>query len=198
MPSNHLILCHLLLLLPSVFPASGYFPMSQFFASGGQSIEASASESVLPMNIQGWFPCCPRDSQGILQYHSGKASVLWCSAFFMVQLSHPYILVIVNSTSVNIGVHVSFSIMVSSGYMPSSGIAGSYNSFACIQAKLLQPCPTLCNPIDCNPPGSSVHGILQASILEWVSMPSSRGSSQPRDWIRISCISSVGRPVLYQ
>ena len=56
MPSNHLILCHLLLLLPSVFPASGYFPMSQFFASGGQSIEASASASVLPMNIQDWFP----------------------------------------------------------------------------------------------------------------------------------------------
>ena len=56
MPSNHLILCHLLLLLPSVFPASGSFPMSQFFASGGRSIEASASASVLPMNIQGWFP----------------------------------------------------------------------------------------------------------------------------------------------
>ena len=47
----------------------------------------------------------------------------------MVQLSHPYILAIVNSTSVNIGVHMSFSIMVSSGYMPSSGIVGSYGSF---------------------------------------------------------------------
>ena len=56
MRSNHLILCHLLLLLPSIFPASGSFPMSQFFASGGQSIGASASASVLPMYIQGWFP----------------------------------------------------------------------------------------------------------------------------------------------
>ena len=46
-----------------------------------------------------------------------------------------------------------------------------------------QSCPTLCNPMDCRLPGSSVHGILQARIPEWVAMPSSRGSSQPRDWI---------------
>ena len=55
MPSNHLILCHPLLLLPSIFPASGSFQMSQFFASGGQSVGVSASVSVLPMNIQDWF-----------------------------------------------------------------------------------------------------------------------------------------------
>ena len=42
-------------------------------------------------------------------------------------------------------------------------------------------CPTLCNPMNCSTPGSSVHGILQARILQWVAMPSSRGSSQPRD-----------------
>ena len=52
-------------------------------------------------------------------------------------------------------------------------------------AKLLQLCPTLCNPVDCRPSGSSVDGILQARILEWVAVPSSRGSSQPRDWTRI-------------
>ena len=52
MPSNNLILCHPLLLLPSFFPASGSFPVSQFCASSGQSIGASASASVLPMNIQ--------------------------------------------------------------------------------------------------------------------------------------------------
>ena len=44
-----------------------------------------------------------------------------------------------------------------------------------------QSCLTLCDPMDCSPPGSSVHEILQARILEWVAMPSSRGSSQPRD-----------------
>ena len=56
MPSNHLILCRPLLLLPQSCPASGSFPMSQFFASGGQSIGISASASVLPMNIQDCFP----------------------------------------------------------------------------------------------------------------------------------------------
>ena len=48
-------------------------------------------------------------------------------------------------------------------------------------AKLPQSCLTVCDPMDCSPLGSSVHGILQARILEWVAIPSSRGSSQPRD-----------------
>ena len=54
MPSNHLILCRPLLLLPSISPSSGSFQMSQLFASGGQSIGVSASTSVLPMNTQDW------------------------------------------------------------------------------------------------------------------------------------------------
>ena len=58
-------------------------------------------------------------------------------------------------------------------------------------AQLLQLCPTLCNPMDCSPPGSSVHGILQARILEWVVIPSSRASSQPRDSTCVSFISSI-------
>ena len=57
-----------------------------------------------------------------------------------------------------------------------------------------QSCPTLCNPMACSPPGSSVHGIIQARILEWVAMPFSRGSSWPRIWTRISYIS---RQILY-
>ena len=56
MPSSHLILCHPLLLRLQSFPASGSFQMSQFFGSGSQSIGVSASASVLPMNIQDWFP----------------------------------------------------------------------------------------------------------------------------------------------
>ena len=63
-----------------------------------------------------------------------------------------------------------------------------------MRAKFLQWCLTLCSPINCSLPGSSVHGILQARILEWVVIPSPRGSSQPRDWIHISCID---RQVLY-
>ena len=56
MPSSHLIFRRFLLILPSVFPAPGSFPMSSLFASGGQSTGVSASASVLPMNIQGRFP----------------------------------------------------------------------------------------------------------------------------------------------
>jgi len=56
MPSNHLILCRPLLLLPSIFPSIRVFQMSQLFASGGQSIGVSASTSVLPMNTQDWSP----------------------------------------------------------------------------------------------------------------------------------------------
>ena len=47
---------------------------------------------------------------------------------------------------------------------------------------------TLCDPLDCSPPGFSVHGVFQARTLEWVAMPSSRGSSQPRDWTQVTCI----------
>ena len=57
--------------------------------------------------------------------------------------------------------------------------------------------PTLCNPMDCSPPGSSVHGILQARILEWVAISFSRGSSQPRDQTQVSCVSCIGRQILY-
>ena len=83
--------------LPS-FPASGSFPMSQFFASGDQNIGISASTSVLPMNIQDWFPlgwtanllAVQGTLNNLLQHHSSKASILRCSAFFIVQLSHSY------------------------------------------------------------------------------------------------------------
>ena len=81
------------------FPASGSFPMPQLFASGGKSIEASASVSVLPMNIQDWFPLgwtgwislqSKRLSRVFSNHHSSKASILWHSDFFVVQLSHPH------------------------------------------------------------------------------------------------------------
>ena len=66
-----------------------------------------------------------------------------------------------------------------------------------VLAKLLQSCLTLCDPMDCSPPGSSVHGILQTRIPEWVAMPSSRESSRPKDLTRVSYVSCIGRGVLY-
>ena len=81
------------------FPASGSFPVSQFFASGGQSIGVSVSASILRMSIQDWFPLGLTDLnllavqgtlKSLLQCHSSKASILRYSAFFIVQFSHPY------------------------------------------------------------------------------------------------------------
>ena len=92
MVSNHLILCHPFSSCLQSFPASGSFQMSHFFTSGGQSFGVSPPASVLisfrmdrfdPLAVQGTL-------KSFLQHHSSKASVLWYSAFFIVQLSHPY------------------------------------------------------------------------------------------------------------
>ena len=82
--------------------------------------------------------------KSLLQHHSSKASIFQCSAFFTVQLSHPY---------------------VTTG----KTIALTRRIFAAA-AKLLQSCLTLCDPIDSSPPGSPIPGILQSRILEWVAI----------------------------
>ena len=68
---------------------------------------------------------------------------------------------------------------------------------ACVHAKSFQSCLTLCDPKDYSLPGFSVHGILQARILEWVAISTSRGSSQPRDQTLISHVSCTGKWVIY-
>ena len=98
MPSNHLILCHPLLLPPSILPSIRVFS-SQFFASGSQTI-GSFSFSISPSNEYSgllsfridWLDLLAVQGtlKSLLQHHSSKASVLQCSAFFTVQLSHPY------------------------------------------------------------------------------------------------------------
>ena len=80
------------------FASSGSFQMSELFAWGGQSLGVSASISVLPMNTQDWsfrmdwldLLAVQGTLKSLLQHHSSKASILWCSAFLIVQLSHPY------------------------------------------------------------------------------------------------------------
>ena len=102
MPFNHLILCHPLLLLPSTFPASGSFPMSQHFASDGQ-IELARLEfsfNISPFNEHpglisfrmDWLDLLEVQGtlKSLLQHHSSKASILRRSAFFIAQLSQPY------------------------------------------------------------------------------------------------------------
>ena len=90
--------CHSLLLLPSIFPSIRVFSNGLTLPSGGQSIGASALAPVLPVNIQywsplgwtGWISLLSKGLSNFLQHHNLKASILQCSAFFMVQLSHPY------------------------------------------------------------------------------------------------------------
>ena len=67
-----------------------------------------------------------------------------------------------------------------------------------VHIKLLQSCPTLCDPMDYSSLGYSDHGILQARILEWIAMPSCKGSSRPRNQTRVSYVSFIGGQVLYR
>ena len=97
MPSNHLILHHPLFLPPSIFPRSGSFPISQFFTSGGQSIGASASASVLPILISfriDWFDLLAFQGtlKSFLQHHISKASILVLSFLYSPTLTsiHDY------------------------------------------------------------------------------------------------------------
>ena len=99
MPSSHLILCCPRVLLPSTFPASGSFQMSPFFAMGSQTI-GSFGFSISPSNEHpglvsfrmDWLALLAVQGtlKSLLQHHSSKASILQCSAFFIIQLSHPY------------------------------------------------------------------------------------------------------------
>ena len=101
MPSNHLILCRPLFLLPSVFPSIRVFPMSQLFTSGSQSIGDSASASSPSNEYSGlisfrmdWLDHLVVQGmlKNLLQHHSLKASILGPSGFSTVQLSHPYMI----------------------------------------------------------------------------------------------------------
>ena len=100
MSSNHLVFCQHFSCCIQSFLVSGSFPVSQFLTSGGQNIGVLASASDLPMNIQDWFHLGWMDwldflavqgtLKSLLQHHSSKASILQLSAFFIVQLSNPY------------------------------------------------------------------------------------------------------------
>ena len=99
-PSNHLILCHTLLLPPSIFPNIRVFPNESAlhirwprYWSFSFSISPSIEYSGLICFTMDWLDllAVQRNLKSLLQHHSSKASILWCSAFFIVQLSHPYV-----------------------------------------------------------------------------------------------------------
>ena len=101
--------------------------------------------------------------KSLFQYHSSKASILLRSAFFTVQLSHPYMttgktIALTRWTFVGKVISLLFNML----------------STTTTTTKSLQSCLTLCNPMDCSPPGFSIYGILQARTLEWVAISFSK------------------------
>ena len=138
------------------FPALRSFPVSWLFASGGQSTGASASASVLPMNIQGWFPfgltvwspCSPRDSQESSPAPEFKSM----SSSAVILLYDPTLTSIHAATA------------------------------AAAAAKLLQSCLTLCNPIDGSPPGSPSLGFSRQEHWSGLPFPSPMHESEKWKW----------------
>ena len=197
MPSNHLIFYCPLLLLPSIFPSIRVFSSESAlhiwwpkYWSFSFSIRASNGYSGLVSFRIDWFDLLEVQGtlKSLLQHHCSKPSILWHSALFMIQLSHPYVttgktIALTRGTFVGKVLSLLFT-MLSRFVM-------------CVWAKSFQSCPTLCDPMDYSPPVSSVHGILQARILDWVAMPSSKRSSRPRDQTHVFYISCTGRRVLY-
>ena len=142
------------------FPASGSFQMGQFFASGGQSIVVSASASVLPVNIQDWFPLGWTD---------------WISWQLDGETMETVTDFILGGSKITADGDYSHEIKTLAPWKK------SYDMY-------VFSCLTFCNPMDCSPPGFSVHGIFQARIPKWVAISSSRGSSWPRDPTYISLL----------
>ena len=165
MPSNYLILCHPVLLQPSIFPSIRVFSNESALCIRWPKYW-SLSFNISPPNEHpglisfrmDWLDLLAVQGtlKSILQHHSSKASILLCSAFFIVQLSHPYMttgktIALTRRTFVGKVIFLLFNMLSAA-------------------AKSLQLCPTLCDPIDGSPPGSSIPGIPQARTLEWIAI----------------------------
>ena len=167
MPSNNLILCCPLLLLPSIFPSIRVFSKESALCirwpkywSSSFNISPSNEHPGLISFRMDWLDLLAVQGtlKSLLQHHSSKASVVWHLAVFIVQLSHSYkttgkTIALTRRTFVDKVMFLLFNMLS-----------------AAATAKLLQLCPTLCDCIDGSPPGYPVPGILQARVLEWVAI----------------------------
>ena len=165
MPSSYLILCRPLLLLPPIPPSIRVFSKESALCitwpkywSFSFNISPSSGHSGLISFRMDWWDllAVQRTFKSLLQHHSSKASILQLSAFFIVQLSHPYL---------TTGKIIALTIWTFVGKVMSL----LFNILSAA-AKSLQSCPTMCDPIDSSPPGSPVPGILQSRTLEWVAI----------------------------
>ena len=159
------------LLLPPIPPSIRVFSNESIlhirwpkYWSFSFSISASSEYSGLISYRMDWLDLLAVQGtlKSLLQHHSSKASILQRSAFFIVQLSHPFI---------TIGKTIALTRRTFVGRVMSL----LFNMLSESESEVAQSCPTLCNPVDCSPPGSSIHRILQARILEWVTISFSRG-----------------------
>ena len=163
-PSNHVILDHPLLLLPSIFPSIRVFSNESAlhirwpkYWSFSFNISPTSEHPGLISFRMDWLDLLAVQGtlKSLLQHHSSKASILWCSVFFIVQLSYPYMI-------------TGKTIAMTRQTFVDKVMSLLFNMLSAAAAKSLQSCPTLCTPRDSSPPGSSVHGICQARVLEWV------------------------------
>ena len=167
MPSNHLILCCPLLLLPPITPSIRVFSYESAlrirwpnYRSFSFNISPSNEHPGLISFRMDWLDLLAVQGtlKSLLQHHNSKASILWHSAFFIVQLSHPYMtpgktIALTRWTFVGKVTSLLFNMLSAAN-----------------AAKSRQSCPTLCDTIGGSLPGSPVPGILQARTLEWVAI----------------------------
>ena len=160
LPSHPLLSPSIFSLPPSVFPSIRVFSKESFlrirwskYWNFSFSVSPSKEYSGLISFRIDWLDLLAVQGapKGLLQYHSSKASIPQHSAFFIVQLSHPYL------------------------------TTGKTIALTWLVGLVAKSCLTLADPMDRSLPSFSVHGILQVRILEWVAISSSRGSSQPRN-----------------
>ena len=215
MPSNYLILCCPHLHLPSIFPSIRVFSSESALCNRWTKYW-SFSFSISPSNKYpglisfrlGWLDLLAvRGTLGsILQHHSSKASILWCSAFFIIQLSYPYMttgknIALTRRTFVDKVMSLFFNMLsaaAAAAKSPQSSPTlrphrwqpirlplpwdplGKNTGVGChfllqsikvkSESEVAQSCLTLSNPMDCSLPGSSIHEIFQARLLEWVAI----------------------------
>ena len=178
MPSSHLILCRPLLLLPLIPPSIRVFsnesiPRMRWPKYWSFSFNISPSNEhpgLISFSID-WLDllAVQRTLRSLLQHHSSKESILWHSAFFQAQLSHPYMttgktITLTRRTFIGKVMPLLFNMLsrLVIAFLPRSKYRNALLSV---------------NPMDCSLPGSSAHRIFQARILVWVVISFSRGSS---------------------
>ena len=175
MPSSHCVLCHPLLLLPSVFPSIRVFSNESAFPirrpkdwSFSFSISPSNEYSgLISFRIDGFDLLAVRGTlKSLLQYHSSKASIVQCSAFFIVQLSHPY-MITGKTIALTRWTFVDKVMSLLLNMLSRLVIAFLPRSKRLLILWLQSPSAVI---LDYSLSNSSVHGILQAGILEWVAI----------------------------